>query len=942
MLSIRGARAWAICLVLGIGTAACGGGPGRADAEDNPGTGQQPDPVVVDFPVAYIARPIPRQEQEIGLGDIRPIELLDPAAFNPGARLYLKDRATATAPSLSITDDLFEDDAPYDVKDLSAHPDGDRLLFALRAPELEGVDEREQPTWNIWEYDLRTDHLRRVIDSDIRAEAGHDVSPRYLPDGRIVFTSTRQTRSRALLLDDDKPQFDALVENANEPAFLLHVMEEDGTDIQQITYNQSHDLQPSVLQNGRILFTRWDGFNRDNLSLYTVNPDGTELSFHYGYHSLNGEQAPTLFRPEQMPDGRILAIYKPRDQLLGGDMLVIDSANYSENEVDLAGFAGGPAQDSLSVLPARIDGELSPNGHYSSAYPLHDGSDRLLVSWSPCRLELMDEQRLVPCTDDALSQTDNLLPAPPLYSLWVYNLANQTQQPLVVAREGFLYTEALALEPVPIPVHREPLPVDDRLAAQGVGALHIHSVYDLDGADSSERGIARLADPAQTAATERSARFLRLLKAVSTPEREVLNGQDDAIFGNRFNQNRGLLEILGYAPIEPDGSVMVRVPADRAVTFDIVDAQGARIGPRHLNWLQVRPGEVRHCQGCHSADSELPHGRLDAQLPKAYLGAPTSGESFNNTLRTDSFGTAEYPNMGETMAQFDARIAFTCTDIADPATCTPRGPRAPSLDLLYEDLWTDPQVRAPDDSFSYRYADLATDDYRELVLDENDQPQALELSTVHAPAPEACQSEWHSLCRAVINYENHIQPLWERPRWLTELDQNDQRQLVLDDDGEPINHTCTHCHSRADAAGLARIPPAQLELVSDAGGNGQMRSYLELLNTDVELEIVDDALTPRLIETGRYERDEDGELILDDTGTPVPIMTTVAVSPSMSRSGAASSRRFFNKFLTFDNDDLEAVDHRGMLNPNELRLLREWLDLNGRYYNNHFDRAGAD
>lgn len=49
----------------------------------------------------------------------------------------------------------------------------------------------------------RTDHLRRVVDSDIRAEAGHQISPRYLPDGRIVFASTRQTRSPALCLDDD-------------------------------------------------------------------------------------------------------------------------------------------------------------------------------------------------------------------------------------------------------------------------------------------------------------------------------------------------------------------------------------------------------------------------------------------------------------------------------------------------------------------------------------------------------------------------------------------------------------------------------------------------------------------------------------------------------------------------------------------------------------------
>ncbi|MDQ2076629.1 hypothetical protein [Marinimicrobium sp. ABcell2] len=936
------ALSWGLSLALGLGVVACGGGPGRVDEEGNPQRRQQPDPVVVDFAVAYIARPIPREEREAGLGDIRATDLLDPTAFNPGARLYLKDRATATAASRTLTEGAFEPGALYDVKDLSAHPDGNRLLFAMRAPELEDVDEDEQPTWNIWEYDLRLDQLRRVIGSDIRAEAGHDLSPRYLPDGRIVFTSTRQSRSRAILLDDNKPQFDALVENDNVPALLLHVMEDDGTEIEQITYNQSHDLQPSVLQNGRILFTRWDGFNRDRLSLYTVNPDGTDMSFHYGYHSLNGEQAPTLFRPQQMPDGRILAIYKPRDELLGGDMLAIETSHFSENDVDLAGFSGGPAQSSISILPARIDGEISPHGLYNSAYPLHDGSNRLLVSWSQCRLERADEDRVVPCTEEWLA-TEGLQQAPPLFGLWVYNLTNQTQQPLVLAREGTLYTDALALEPVPAPTYLPPSSDNNsNLVDQGVGILHIQSVYDLDGEDSTSAGITHLADPGQTSAAERPARFLRLIKAVSTPERDVLRGQDDDIFGNRFNQNRGLLEILGYAPIEPDGSVKVRVPADRAFTFDVVNADGARVGARHNNWLQLRAGEVRHCAGCHSADSQLPHGRPDAQLALAYEGASTSGAPFPNTRRTDAFGTQEYPDMGETMAQFDARIALSCADSNDASTCTLRGPRAPSVDLIYDDTWTDPQVRTPNQSFAYRYANLSSDDYREAEFNEDD-TVTLEPSPVHAPVAEGCQTQWHSLCRIVINYENHIQPLWERQRWLTEEDEDGERQLALDNEDLPINHTCTSCHSRNDTDGVLRIPAGQLELVRDAAANGQMRSFLELLNNDVELEIVDEALVPRLVETGEYERDEDGELILDDdTGEPIPVLATVTVRPSMSRGGAANSGRFFSTFTTFNEDEGEAVDHRGMLNPHELRLLREWLDLNARYYNNQFDRADSE
>lgn len=112
--------------------------------------------------------------------------------------------------------------------------------------------------WNIWEYEFATDTLSRVIASDTVAEAGQDVAPHYLPDGRIVFSSTRQRQASALLLDEGKPQFAALDEDLDDPAIVLHVMNADGSDIHQISFNQSHDLDPAVLDSGEIVFSRWD------------------------------------------------------------------------------------------------------------------------------------------------------------------------------------------------------------------------------------------------------------------------------------------------------------------------------------------------------------------------------------------------------------------------------------------------------------------------------------------------------------------------------------------------------------------------------------------------------------------------------------------------------------------------------------------------------------
>ncbi len=58
-------------------------------------------------------------------------------------------------------------------------------------------------------------------------------------------------------------------------------------------------------------------------------------------------------------------------------------------------------------------------------------------------------------------------------------------------------------------------------------------------------------------------------------------------------------QILGYAPVEPDGSFKLQVPADTPLALAVLDAKGRGI-QTHLNWIQVRPGERRTCDGCHS------------------------------------------------------------------------------------------------------------------------------------------------------------------------------------------------------------------------------------------------------------------------------------------------------------------------------------------------------
>jgi len=234
----KAALAGLLCVCL----TACGGGDGGSGGGSG---GQDPDPFVEDFGIAFVQRPLLFD----AMGVLLQADIRDALAFNPGAELIYRELASPSAPQRNVT-------AAFtgglgDVKDVEVSYDGEKLLFAMHAPLIEGADPEDQPSWNIWEYDIVNNSLRRILISDLTAEDGQDIAPHYLPDGRIIFSSTRQRQSKAVLLDEGKPQFPALDEDRNERALLLHVMNSDGSNIHQVTFNQSHDQWRGGLQPPR-------------------------------------------------------------------------------------------------------------------------------------------------------------------------------------------------------------------------------------------------------------------------------------------------------------------------------------------------------------------------------------------------------------------------------------------------------------------------------------------------------------------------------------------------------------------------------------------------------------------------------------------------------------------------------------------------------------------
>ena len=879
-----------IVLLACIALSGCGGGGSSLSGS------QGQDPVIVDYPIAYVKRPLLLDDD----GNLQTFDVRDPETMMPGAELFVRDRASPSAPERSITAGVFPNDdqgnpPQYDVKDLSSSFDGKQLVFAMRAPMDPNKTPEEQPTWNIWLYDFGSSQLHRVISSDIVAEDGQDIAPRFLPDGRIVFASTRQRQSKAVLLDEGKPQFSALEEGRQNHAFTLHVMNADGSDIHQISFNQSHDFDPSVMPDGRVMYSRWDQIaGRDRISLYSMNPDGTNQHVLYGVHSHdtgpNGETI-EFAKPQSLPDGRVLVSMKPSspESHLGFAPVAIDTAAYTDHDQPTFANQGLTADAQTLLVPGAItlDDTPSPRGRFASIDPLFDGTDRLLVTWSQCRL--IDPNSppppappvIVPCTANLLAMP-NIQQAPPLYGVWMFDVTKGTQQPIVTPTEGFAYTEAAVMQArtaPPVILDKEAgLDLDPDLVSEGVGVIHIRNVYELDG--TSPVDITALRDPAVTTAAQRPARFLRIEKAVSMPDKDVADF-DDTAFGASTAQL--MREVIGYAPVEPDGSVEMKVPANVAFMVSVLDVNGRRITPRHQNWLQLKPGEVTECNGCHDAQGQLPHGRPDAEPPSTNTGAPVDGSPFPNTE------PALFANAGETMAETYARI---------------NGIHTPSVDIRFTDVWTDPAVRPKDPSFAYNYSALTTP----------------------APVAPGCVTAWVASCRIVVNYEMHIQPLWNAPR------------LVHDAMGNVIaDNTCTSCHGPVDAMGNAQVPAAQLDLsgVPSPDEAAQFVSYRELYFQDNQQVLMNGTLVDTQVQqtdaNGNpvFETDGQGNLILDANGNPIPVLVPVSVQPVLSTAGANASPRFFSRFA-------QGGTHAGRLSPAELKLLSEWVDIGGQYYNDPF------
>lgn len=485
--------------------------------------------------------------------------------------------------------------------------DGKKILFSMRPP---GASNR-----NLYEIDADGTNLRQITDN-----GGHDFDPVYLPDGKILFTS-----SRAQEMD----------EYNHAPAETMHMVDPDTGEIERCSFNQSDDFDPVLMPNGRIMYTRWEHFGTFNrFPLFESNPDGTGIFHFFGPHNRN------FFHPQPTPDGRVIAIESTMINEDAGPIAVL------KLESGPADPAPDGRRNHWSVLTGNVNTDGAPWPYGAFKYPMPIGDNLYVASYT------------LPAAEE--NQVD--------YGLYTFSLretgegTEEDPKQLEIVDLTFLYNDPNMNEyDAQLLAPRDKPPVIESEVNKAVdwGIFTAQDVFNRganDGQERPQKGVDPIDEIAVFAA------------------RPTKPGDPRDFSANMFEKRA----FLGFAPVQPDGSFSIRVPADTPLSFATLDEHRRGFVVKRT-WLSVRPGEhFNKCTGCHEdrASGEplaTNPNPMAATLPPTDLNIPQ-----------DQFRIINYVNDIEPII---ARSCRDChqpgpiddTQINNPASSPPAG----GLDLSY-------------------------------------------------------------------------------------------------------------------------------------------------------------------------------------------------------------------------------------------------------------------
>jgi hypothetical protein len=464
--------------------------------------------------------------------------------INSGSRLQV---ITGLNPGAQVLDLLPEGMETYIWRpDLSY--DGKKIIFSKK--------DRFDPSFKIFEVHVDGTGLKQLTNSDY-----DDLDPIYLPDGKIMFSTTRaHTYVRCL---------------PTSAAFVLARCDADGKNIRIISRNNEPDYLPAMMPDGSVIYTRWEYTERPLWriqGLWTVNPDGTGVQVYWGNRTRTPDM---LMEARPIPGtGNVMFVGQGHHKVFAGSLGIIDLNEGREHPDGI-----------YKITPdVRWPETGDPNPPHPTASADYHASGKYGAYKSP--YPIGKEDFLVSIRSGA-EGGGNTVREFNRFSLYLMDM-DGNRELIYRGNQNVLY--AMPLKPRAVPPVRAdtvawPEPAEE---AQG-GVLYSADVY-----EGIEEDLPR-----------GTAKYLRILEMDSktyTAMEKTFRHSGPAV---SIIQEDGVKRILGTVPVEEDGSVHFRVPSGKALHFQLLD-KDYRCLQIMRSFTGVMPGETRGCFGCHEQNNRAP------------------------------------------------------------------------------------------------------------------------------------------------------------------------------------------------------------------------------------------------------------------------------------------------------------------------------------------------
>ncbi len=370
----------------------------------------------------------------------------------------------------------------------------------------------------------------------------HDMDPCYLPNGKIMFTSTRAMQN--------------VFCSGSSAVSTLYVMDADGKNMRQLSRSPVNETAPSMLDDGRVLYTRWEYLDKglgNGAGLWAVRPDGSGAEHLYK----NNTVWPAGMASARLIPGshRIVTIGGGHHYNAVGTVVIVDPIR-SKHELE--------SMDCITPAigyPHSMGYPRDTFGIFMDPFPFSEKF--FLVSHRPAPKDPKSREK-------------------PKYGL--YALDSWGNRAELYSDPDFNCFEPMPLRPRPKPVKLGPIKTSiakSNGSPQKTGSLFIQDMYQ--GMTGIERGRVK---------------YVRVMGALSWPW-----GQRNGKVALNADVHRK--KVFGIAKVHEDGSTFFNVPANENIFFQALDENYMSL--QHMaTFINLMPGENRSCIGCHEHRGKAP------------------------------------------------------------------------------------------------------------------------------------------------------------------------------------------------------------------------------------------------------------------------------------------------------------------------------------------------